>query len=120
MFFDCAVFDYFVSRCRAIGISVPIIPGIMCVLNYGGFKRMTVMCKTRVPKELSARAAAVKDDEEAFKSFSIQLGTEMVTHLTASGVPGLHFYTLNTSAVTQGILEATGLNRPAVANVLPN
>jgi methylenetetrahydrofolate reductase (NADPH) len=133
MFFDCNVYDSFVSQCRLSGITVPIVPGIMCVTNYGGFKRMTTICKTRVTRELSARAIAIKDDEEGFKSFGIQLGVEMGKHLMTSKAPGmlsthsnnestptklmrmprpgLHFYTLNSSVATLEIVKSLGLDR---------
>jgi methylenetetrahydrofolate reductase (NADPH) len=117
MFFDCTVFDTFVAACRAQGITVPIIPGIMCVSNFGGFKRMTTTCKTRVPKELMARAEAKKaadEDEgkgETFKRFGIELGIEMTKHLIASQTVGLHYYTLNSSVATLEILSACGRDR---------
>lgn len=117
MFFDCKVFDTFVANCRAAGIKIPIVPGIMCVSNYGGFKRMTTTCKTRVTKELLARVEAAKaadEDEgkgETFKKFGIQLGTEMSKHLIASKVDGLHYYTLNSSVATLEIVNAVGLSR---------
>jgi hypothetical protein len=50
MFFDVPLFFKFVADCRAIGITVPIVPGIMVIQAYAGFKRMTAFCKARVPK----------------------------------------------------------------------
>lgn len=117
MFFDCTVFDTFVKECRAYGITVPIIPGLMCVTNYGGFKRMTTTCKTRVTRELMARAEAKKaaDEDEGkgdtFKAFGVELGIEMSKHLMASKVDGLHYYTLNSSVATLQIISACGLDR---------
>lgn len=55
MFFDVDVFIQFVQDCRARGITVPILPGIMCIQNYRGFSRMTRFCKTRVPKSIVDR-----------------------------------------------------------------
>ena len=105
MFFDTEVFGHFVTSCRRLGINVPIIPGLMCVSNYGGFKRMTKFCKTRVTLELAARMDKLKDDEEAFKRFGIDLGIEMSKRLIELGAPGLHYYTLNTSFTTLEILS---------------
>jgi methylenetetrahydrofolate reductase (NADPH) len=52
MFFEAALFNKFVEDCRAYGINVPVMPGIMLIQSFGGFKRMTAMCKSRVPTEL--------------------------------------------------------------------
>ena len=52
MFFDVQVFKTFVQECRKYGINVPVIPGLMCINAYAGFKKMSKFCKTRVPKEL--------------------------------------------------------------------
>ena len=60
MFFDVPLFFKFVSDCRAIGINCPIVPGIMVIQAYGGFKRMTAFCKSRVSKAIYAALEAVK------------------------------------------------------------
>ena len=107
MFFDAMVFKQFVKDCRAYGINCPIVPGIMCISNYGGFIRMTDFCKTRVPDDLAAKMEAVKDDKEAIKQVGIDFGVEMCTELLndASTGAGLHFYTLNTEPCTMAILD---------------
>ena len=61
MFFDAAVFNQFVKDCREIGINCPIVPGIMCINNYGGFVKMTKFCKTRVPEDLRAKMEHIED-----------------------------------------------------------
>jgi methylenetetrahydrofolate reductase (NADPH) len=104
LFFDVNVFLSFVDGCRAIGITVPIIPGIMCVSSVGGFKRMTSFCRTRVPSSLMDRINAVTDDME-MKELSIDIGTEMCLKLIDANIRELHFYTLNTSNVMEGILN---------------
>lgn len=104
LFFDTAVFVTFVNDCRARGIDVPIIPGIMCISSKGGFKRMTKFCKTRVPQALADELEAAADDEAA-KAIGIRYGADMCRALMASGVDGLHFYTLNLGNVTVGIVE---------------
>lgn len=104
LFFDTEVFLTFVRRCRERGINVPIVPGIMCCSSAGGFKRMVKFCKTRVPQAIMDRVNAVIDDAE-MKALGIALGTEMCLELLANGVDILHFYTLNTSFVTAGIIN---------------
>lgn len=103
LFFDNEVFFTFVERCRERGITVPIVPGIMCVASAGGFQRMVRFCKTRVPKSLMDQAKAISEDAE-MKVLGIAYGTEMCLDLLQRGVDILHFYTLNASFVTQGIM----------------
>jgi methylenetetrahydrofolate reductase (NADPH) len=120
MFFDVEVFKTFVNTCRAEGINVPIIPGIMPVANYGGFKRMIGFCKTRVAKELLDQIEVLKDDVEGMKAFGIEFGVKMCRELLAFGVRGLHFYTLNTAGVTVAIMEQLGhLPIKESTNILP-
>lgn len=112
MFFDADTFIAFVKDCRRKGINCPIVPGLMCINNYGGFKKMTGFCKTRVPKELAAKMDTFKDtkDDPAVKQFGIDFGIEISKKLVDSGlVPGLHFYTLNLEFVVNGILNGLGL-----------
>jgi methylenetetrahydrofolate reductase (NADPH) len=105
LFFDNNVFISFVERCRKMGITVPIIPGMMCISSKGGFDRMTKFCKTRVPPELNARVSAATDDTEA-KEVGIQVGYEMCKELLEKkATAGLHFYTLNMGNVTCGIVD---------------
>lgn len=59
MFFEAKLFTKFVNDCRAYGINCPIMPGIMLIQSFGGFKRMTSLCKSRVPAELMAAIDAI-------------------------------------------------------------
>lgn len=105
MVFDADVYATFVHDCRAVGITVPIIPGIMCINNYGGFQRMTTLCKSRVLDETKAAIEAAKDSEAAMKEVGVAQGVLLCRNLLAHGAPGLHFYTLNLDKVTIGILS---------------
>jgi len=119
MFFDADTFIAFVNDCRRKGINCPIVPGLMCINNYGGFKKMTGFCKTRVPKELAAKMDTFKDtkDDPAVKQFGIEFGIQISKKLIDSGlVPGLHFYTLNLEFVVNGILNGLGLSNEVGEN----
>ncbi|GAB4822503.1 hypothetical protein N2152v2_009549 [Parachlorella kessleri] len=109
LFYDVDQYMQYVKDCRSVGIKVPILPGIMPVMTYGGFKRMTAFCKTRVPKHVQDTVEAIKDNDEAVKAFGISLGTLMCQRLIAGGVPGLHMYTLNLERSAVAILENVGL-----------
>jgi methylenetetrahydrofolate reductase (NADPH) len=116
MFFDTKVFGTFVDDCRKWGINVPVVPGLMCINAYPGFRKMTKFCKTRVPAELQAKMDNIKDDDDAIKAFGIDYGTQMCQNLMEIGVDVLHFYTLNLEKVTFGILERLGYNVKGVAD----
>ena len=109
MFFDVEVFKTFVNDCRKWGIMCPIIPGLMCINAYAGFKKMSKFCKTRVPKELEEKMDSMKDDAAAVKAFGVEFGKEVCQSLTDFGVEVLHFYTLNLEKVVYGITDALGL-----------
>ena len=110
LFYDFDVFVTFVKAVRAKGITVPILPGIMPLNAYGGFKRMTGFCKTRIPPAMAERMATCNgdsdEDKKAFQDFGTEYLTELCQQLVASKlVPGLHFYCLNQSERSYQILR---------------
>ena len=93
--------------------------GVMPIMTYGGFKRMTGFCKTHVPKDVEEALESIKDNDEAVKNFGIDLGTRMCKRILDSGTPGLHMYTLNTERSSVAILENLGLiNKSQVGHLL--
>eukprot|EP00897_Mesotaenium_endlicherianum_P007990 jgi/Mesen1/7219/ME000371S06288 len=109
LFYDVDRFLQFVKDCRELGITVPIIPGIMPIQNYGGFKRMTGFCKTKIPQEIWDALEPIKDNEDAVKAYGIQLGTEMCQKILDAGIKTLHMYSLNLEKAVVGILQNLGL-----------
>lgn len=126
MFFDVNVYWNFVRDCRSVGITCPILPGIMCINGYAGFCKMTKFCKTRVTPELRQQMDAIQNDEEAIKQFGIDFGIQLCRALlqppphhtlaNGKGVPVLHFYTLNLEKVVYGVLDGLGLSVNALAS----
>ncbi|KAK1317337.1 putative methylenetetrahydrofolate reductase [Acorus calamus] len=109
LFYDIDIFLKFVNDCRQIGITCPIVPGIMPINNYKGFLRMTGFCKTKIPAEIKSALEPIKDNEEAVKAYGIHLGTEMCRKIIANGIKTLHLYTLNTEKSALAILMNLGL-----------
>ena len=105
LFFENARFFSFMDRIRAAGITVPVVPGIMPIVSRAGVKRMTSMCGCEIPSELNVQLEAVGDDEAATQELGVRWGTMQCRELLDSGVPGLHFYTLNKSSATRQIYE---------------
>ena len=108
MFFDCDVMVQFIKDCRGAGITVPIIPGIMMISNYSGFKRMLGFCKTRVPADVSERVESLKDDKEGLKLYGVEFAKQVSTKLLENGIEVLHYYTLNYEGPVTKCLQALG------------
>jgi methylenetetrahydrofolate reductase (NADPH) len=112
LFFDNADYVDFVARARAIGIDVPIVPGIMPITNVAQIKRVTELCGSALPASLTDQLEARADDPEAVTDFGVAYATLQCAELLALGAPGIHFYTLNRSPATRAILSALKLMRP--------
>jgi methylenetetrahydrofolate reductase (NADPH) len=100
--------DYFglVERVRARGVDIPILPGIMPILNLNAIRRQGDLIGTSVPEEIVARLTAAGPDPVAVRAEGIKLAAELCEELLDGGAPGLHFYTLNRSKATLEIFEA--------------
>ncbi len=106
LFFDESDFFAFVEKARGIGITQPILAGIMPITNLGQVKRFTAMCGARIPADLLARLEATGGDAEAVRRIGIEHATAQCRALLQRGAQGIHFYTLNRSHATVEILEA--------------
>jgi methylenetetrahydrofolate reductase (NADPH) len=105
LFFDPDVYFRFVERARAIGIDVPIIPGIMPVTNVAQIHRFTSMCGATIPASLQDLLDRVKDDETAVIAVGVEWASDQARRLLAGGAPGVHFYTLNRSHSSQMVVQ---------------
>ncbi|MCC5845442.1 MAG: methylenetetrahydrofolate reductase [NAD(P)H] [Verrucomicrobia bacterium] len=85
----------FIDRCRAAGIHVPILPGLMPALSLGQIRRITAMCGAALPPELVKRLENAGDHPERAMSAGILWCTEQIVDLLQQGVPGIHLYILN-------------------------
>jgi methylenetetrahydrofolate reductase (NADPH) len=101
--------DYFrfCDDCRAIGITVPIIPGIMPVTNLSQIQRIASLCKASLPESFVRRLGENDSPDWQFR-VGVEQATEQVQDLIDRGIPGLHFYVLNKSQATGAVLD--GLN----------
>lgn len=106
IFFDNRYFFDFERRARAAGITIPIIPGIMPIINLGQVQRFTRMCGATVPARI-VRQMEGKDAAETLQ-IGVEYAVGQCAELAGVGVAGLHFYTLNRNQSTQLILEQIG------------
>ncbi len=105
LFFDNRFYFDFVDRARNLGIQVPIIPGIMPILNFKQTQRFTKMCGATIPSLLLGRLEAAQDDPETVRKIGVDHAVLQCELLLREGAPGIHFYTLNRSNATLKILE---------------
>jgi methylenetetrahydrofolate reductase (NADPH) len=112
LFLDNELYFDFVEHARAAGITVPIIPGIMPVTNYGQIKTITGMCGATIPDELERELNGRAGDPDAVAELGVAYATLQCSDLLARGAPGIHFYTLNRSTATRAILAALRAAHP--------
>ena len=105
LFFNNDAYFDFVDRVHLLGLSVPIIPGIMPIVNLSQVKRFTKMCGASIPASLLESLELVKDDQEKVKETGLAFAKQQCESLIHQGAPGIHFYTLNKSNATLRILE---------------
>ena len=105
LFFDNKYYFDFVASLRKIGVDVPVIPGIMPIVNLKQIKRFTKMCGATIPHDLMVRLEEVQDDPESVCQIGIDHAANQCRKLLMHGAPGIHFYTLNRSRATLSVLE---------------
>ncbi len=110
LFYDNRYFFDFLERAEQAGIGVPIIPGVLPILNTAQIRRFTSLCGATIPSELDRKLEQWADDDDAVRELGIEYATDQVQELWDAGVPGVHFYVLNRSYSASRILA--NLNLP--------
>ena len=90
LFFDNELYFEFVARAREAGVTVPIVPGIMPVTNYGQIKKFTEMCGATIPEPFEAELEARSGDTGALAELGVAYAALQCTELLAGGAPGIH------------------------------
>jgi methylenetetrahydrofolate reductase (NADPH) len=99
-FFEAKSYQRLVEALAAKGSSLPIIPGILPVTNVKQLVRMSELSGTEIPADILERFSAIEANQEAVQKLGIEIATDLCEQLLELGVPGLHFYTMNTSSAT--------------------
>lgn len=103
-FFNADAYFRFVDEVRKLGVTVPIIPGIMPISNFSQLRRFSEACGAEIPRWIGKRMQALGDDADGVREFAADLVANMCRRLVNDGVPELHFYTLNLSRPTEAVL----------------
>src|SRR5256885_8350035 len=110
LFFDNADFYEFREQMtRKHGVKVPLVPGIIPIMNAAQIKRFTALCGSKIPGPLAQKLEELGDNEGAVAEFGIEYATRQCEELLREGAPGIHFYTLNKAPATVSILKNLGL-----------
>lgn len=108
-FFNADAYFNFVDDCRALGVTLPIVPGIMPISNYAQLARFSSACGAEIPRWLAKKLESYHDDTDAIRAFGLDVVTGLCERLLAGGAPGLHFYTLNQAGLTATLWQRLGL-----------
>lgn len=107
LFFDNTVYFRFVEKCRAAGMTVPILPGIMPVVSLKQIQRFTRMCGASLPPSLVTRLEAASEQSDVLEAIGIDWALAQIRGLLENGAPGYHLYILNRArgalALTAGL-----------------
>jgi methylenetetrahydrofolate reductase (NADPH) len=110
-FFNADAYFRFVERCEAMGIGLPIVPGIMPITNFAQLARFSDACGAEIPRWLRKRLEALGDDAPAIAELGTEVVSELCARLLEGGAPGLHVYTMNRAEPTLAIWERLGLRK---------
>ena len=114
MFFNADAYFRFVDESRALGASIPVVPGIMPITNASGIIRFADACGAEIPRWMRLRLQGYGDDLESIRRFGLDAISALCERLCTAGVPGLHFYTMNQATATTLICGRIGVGRKEV------
>ena len=109
LFYDNADFFRFRDRCDALGIRIPIIPGLLPITNFSQIKRITSLCGAKLPPEMVAGLEGAGEDDAAQFAVGVDFAIRQTQQIIDAGVPGIHFYVLNRSEATASVLDEVSL-----------
>ena len=111
-FYNPDAYFRFVDSALSIGIDIPIVPGIMPIINYTQLMRFSDMCGAEIPRWIVRRLRDFGDDRTSIRAFGIDVTTELCRRLLEQGVPGLHFYSMNQYEASEAIWRNLGIDAP--------
>ncbi|HEU0186814.1 MAG TPA: methylenetetrahydrofolate reductase, partial [Gallionellaceae bacterium] len=107
-FYNADAYFRFVDDSRKLGVTAPIVPGIMPIVKFSQLARFSDACGAEIPRWMRKTLEGYGDDAEAIQAFGLDVVTSLCEKLLAGGAPGLHFYTLNQAKASREILQRLG------------
>jgi methylenetetrahydrofolate reductase (NADPH) len=107
-FYNADAYFRFVDDARKLGVTIPIVPGIMPISNFSQLRRFSEACGAEIPRWIGKRMLAYGDDVDSIREFAADFVADLCQRLVDGGAPALHFYTLNLAKPTQSVLARMG------------
>nr|WP_315210469.1 methylenetetrahydrofolate reductase [NAD(P)H] [uncultured Albidiferax sp.] len=108
-FYNADAYFRLVDDARKLGVTIPVVPGIMPIASSSQLMRFSDACGAEIPRWVRLRLQGFGDDTASIKAFGLEVVTDLCERLIAGGAPSLHFYTMNQSAATLEICKRLGL-----------
>lgn len=108
-FYNADAYFRFMESCAAMGVNIPVVPGIMPIYNIAQLSRFSAVCGAEIPRWLRLRLQDYGDDLTSLRAFGLEVVTELCQRLLEGGAPGLHFYTLNQAGTITTIWDRLDL-----------
>jgi methylenetetrahydrofolate reductase (NADPH) len=109
-FYNADAYFHFVDDVRALGVTIPIVPGVMPINSFSKLARFSDNCGAEIPRWMRRKFEELSDDTDSIKKLGLDLVTSLCERLLAGGAPGLHFFSMNQSALTLEICSRLGLS----------
>jgi methylenetetrahydrofolate reductase (NADPH) len=111
-FFNADAYFHFVEQTRKLGASVPVVPGIMPFHNFSRIAQFSARDGIEIPRWVALKMEGFMDDAASIRAFGLDVVAGLCERLIAGGAPGLHFYTMNQSALAVELCRRLGLAPP--------
>ena len=108
-FYNLDAYLHFRDECTALGIGVPIVPGIMPIVSFSKLARFSDACGAEIPRWMRRKFESFGDDSDSIKAFGLDVVSDLCEKLIAAGAPGLHFYSMNQAGPTMALCARLGL-----------
>jgi methylenetetrahydrofolate reductase (NADH) len=108
-FYNPDAYFHFIDQARALGIQVPIVPGIMPINNFSQLARFSDACGAEIPRWMRLKLESYADDTASIKAFGMDVVTDLCDKLLSGGAPGLHVYTMNQAGPSCTLWQRLGL-----------
>ncbi len=110
-FYNADAYFHFVDEARALGVDIPIIPGVMPIAGFSKLARFSDACGAELPRWMRRKFESMGDDTDSIRAFGLDIVTELCERLIAGGAPGLHFYSMNMSGLTLEICQRLNIGQ---------